>query len=399
MASTQPPPAHERAPLSGGARPRVLFLVNEDWMFWSHRRSLARAAGDAGADVVVVTRVGRHGDDIRGEGLRLYDLRWRRGARNLLGELRALARLVRIYRSERPDLVHHVGIKSALYGGIAARAAGVRRQVHTLAGFGYVQTSAHWRARWMRGVARWCFRHLLDGRDARLVVQNPDDQREVVDGRWFTPQRVILIRGSGVDVSRFAVAPEPEGDITVSLAGRLVRSKGVYELAEASRLLAGRGCRVRVRLVGEPDPENPETVDEFTLRRWVKEGTVEWEGWEDDMPGVWSSTNIAVLPSYREGLPKTLLEAASCGRALVASDVPGCREIVRHDENGLLVPVRDATALADAIERLARDDVTRRRMGLRSRQLVEVEYSDAVVISQTLDTYRDLLEPHAGRRA
>jgi len=372
--------------------------VNEDWMFWSHRRSLARAAVDAGADVIVVTRVGRHGDDIRAQGLRLYDLRWRRGARNLLGELRALGHLIRIYRSERPDLVHHVGIKSALYGGIASRVAGVRRQVHTLAGFGYVQTSPHRRARWLRGVARWCFRHLLDGKDSRLVVQNPDDQREVIEGSWFTPQRVVLIRGSGVDTSRFTPAAEPEGEVTVSLAGRLVRSKGVYELVEASRLLAARGCRVRVRLVGEPDPENPETADEFTLRRWVKEGTVEWDGWVDDMPRMWRSTHIAVLPSYREGLPKTLLEAAACGRALVAADVPGCREIVRHEDNGLLVPVRDAVSLADAIERLAGDTVTRRRMGQRSRQLVEAEYADSVVIAQTLDIYRDLLAGSGRRR-
>lgn len=389
-------PASEPAPLGAGSHPRVLILVNEDWMFWSHRRSLARAASDAGADVVIVTRVGRHGDDIRGEGLRLYDLRWRRGASNLAGELRALGELVRIYRKERPDLVHHVGIKSALYGGIASRLARVRRQVHTLAGFGYVQTGEHRRARWLRGVARWCFRHLLDGRDARLIVQNPDDRREVIDGGWFTPARVILIRGSGVDTSLFVAAPEPEGEITVSLAGRLVRSKGVFELVEASRLLAERGCRVRVRLVGEPDPENPETVDELTLRRWARQGLAEWDGWQEDMPGLWRSTHIAVLPSYREGLPKTLLEAASCGRPLVATDVPGCREIVRDGDNGLLVPVKDASALADAIERLVRDEGLRRQMGESSRRRVESSYSDRVVISETFGVWRDLLGTAGG---
>ena len=319
MASTPPPQARETGPSIGPAR--VLVLVNEDWMFWSHRRSLARAAVGGGADVVVVTRVGRHGDDIRREGLRLHHLCWRRGARNLPGELRALGDLVRIYRSERPDLVHHVGIKSALYGGIAARLAGVRGQVHTLAGFGYVQTGAHARARWLRGIARWCFRHLLDGRDARLIVQNPDDRREVIEGGWFTPDRVVLVRGSGVDTDRFAVTPEPGGDVVVSMAGRLVRSKGVFELVEASRLLRDRGCRVRVRLAGEPDPENPETVDEFTLRRWVSEGLVEWAGWQDDMPGLWRSTNIAVLPSYREGLPQN---AARGGLVRARAGGHGC---------------------------------------------------------------------------
>jgi len=393
MAQTSPPEQPVPAGLEGT---RLLYLVNEDWMFWSHRRSLARSARDAGADVVVVTRVGRHGDDIRADGLRLYDLRWRRGARDLAGEARALWRLVRIYRDERPRLVHHVGIKSAMYGGLAARLAGVRRQVHTLAGFGYVQTGAHRRARWLRRIARWCFRHLLDTGESRLVVQNPDDRCEVVDNGWFSPQRVVLIRGSGVDTSRFAPAPEPDGEIVVTLAGRLVRSKGVFELAEASRRLAARGVRVKVRLVGEPDPENPETVDEVTLRRWMAEGLVEWRGWVDDMPGVWRSTHLAVLPSYREGLPRTLLEAASCGRALVAADVPGCREIVAHEENGLLVPVRDASALADAIERLAADAPLRRRMGARSRERVEELYSDDVVISETFATYRELLGERGG---
>jgi glycosyltransferase involved in cell wall biosynthesis len=391
MTST-PLPRSELPGPDGVGRARLLILVNEDWMFWSHRRSLARAARDAGADVVVVTRVGRHGDGIRADGLRLHDLRWRRGARDLSGEARAMMRLARIYRRERPDIVHHVGIKAALYGGLAARLAGIRRQVHTLAGFGYVQTGTHRRARWLRRVARWCFRHLLDGDRARLVVQNPDDQREIVDNGWFDPRRVVLIRGSGVDTSRFAPAPEPDGVFTVTLAGRLVRSKGVFELAEASRRLAARGVKLAVRLVGEPDPENPETVDEVTLRRWMSQGLVEWSGWVDDMPAVWRSTHVAVLPSYREGLPRTLLEAASCGRALVAADVPGCREIVRHEENGLLVPVRDPAALADAIERLAASPELRRQMGARSRERVERFYSDDVVISDTFATYRELLE-------
>lgn len=389
MASTSPRESH---PPGGFGGKRILFLVNEDWMFWSHRRALARAARDAGADVVVVTRVGRHGDDIRGDGLRLYDLRWRRGAADLAGEARALWQLMRIYRSERPQLVHHVGIKSALYGGLAARLAGIGRQVHTLAGFGYVQTGRHRRARRLRALARWCFRHLLDGPGARLVVQNPDDRREVVDNGWFSPGRVVLIRGSGVDTSRFSPAPEPDGDLVVTLAGRLVRSKGVFELAEASRLLAGRGVKVRVRLAGEPDPENPETVDEVTLRRWMSEGLVEWIGWVDDMPSVWRATHLAVLPSYREGLPRTLLEAASCGRPLIAADVPGCREIVRHEENGLLVPVRDAAALADAIARLADAPERRVGMGARSRALVEAFYSDDVVIAETFAAYRELLD-------
>jgi glycosyltransferase involved in cell wall biosynthesis len=176
--------------------------------------------------------------------------------------------------------------------------------------------------------------------------------------------------------------------VTAVLASRLIRSKGVGEMAEAARRLRARHAGVRVRLVGDPDPENPESVSERELGEWVGEGIVEWTPRVDDMLEVWNAAHIGVLPSYREGLPRTLLEAAACGRALVATDVPGCREIVRDGDNGILVPLHDVAALADAIARLASDGELRRRMGRRSRERVEADYSDDVIVAQMLSLYR-----------
>lgn len=374
--------------LSIAGRPaRVVMVVNEDWMFWSHRLALARAARAAGADVTVATRVDRHGDRIRAEGFHLVALPWRRGARNAWTEARSVAMLARLYRRTRPDLVHHVGLKAALYGGVAARLSGSPPQVHTVAGFGFVSISSSRRARVLRRTLGILFRRVLSRPHSHLVVQNPDDAAEVREAGLFDAARVHLVRGSGVDTRHFTPAPE-SGPVTAVLASRLIRPKGVVELVDAARLLRARGAPVRVDLVGDPDPENPETVTADELRAWHDEGVIHWRPRVDEMAPVWRSCAMAVLPSYREGLPRALLEAAACGRPLIATDVPGCRELVRDGDNGRLVPVRDAAALADAIAALAADPDARRRMGERAREIVVSSFSDDVIVARMLAIYR-----------
>ena len=379
----------DAAPLTVAGRPaRIVLVVNEDWMFWSHRRALARAASDAGAIVTVATRVDRHGERIAGEGLRVAPLPWRRGARNLFAEANALCTLAALYWRESPDLVHHVGVKAALYGGVAALTAGAPAQIHTIAGFGFVSVSSRTRARVLRAVLAGLFRRVLSRPRSRLVVQNQDDLNDVQSGRLFAMDRVHLVAGSGVDTRAFAPVPEPAGPVTALLASRLIRPKGIVQLVEAARILRDEAPGVRVVLVGDPDPENPDTVTAQELRAWHDAGLVEWRPRSDDMPAVWASCHIAVLPSYREGMPRTLLEAAACGRPLVATDVPGCRDLVRHGDNGLLVPLHDARALADAIARLAADAALRERMGARARALVEEHYCDELIVAQMLALYR-----------
>jgi glycosyltransferase involved in cell wall biosynthesis len=377
-----------------GARPKLLYLVTEDWYFCSHRLPIARAARDAGAEVVVATRIGEHAARIAAEGFRLAPLAWRRGGANPAGELVSLIDVIRLYRRERPDLVHHVAMKPTLHGGVAAGLTGVPTVVHALTGLGYLFVGGGWQARTLGPVARGLLRCVLNRPNAHLIMQNPDDLELLRRRGLLRHDQVVLIRGSGVDTARFRPMPEPAGVPAAVLVGRMLSDKGVHELVGAARLLRHRGVPLEVRLVGPPDPHNPSSIPAATLRAWHAEGIVRWLGPQGDAAAVWRDAHIAVLPSYREGLPKALLEAAACGRPLVATEVPGCREVVRDGETGLSVPVRDAVALADALERLAGDPALRRRLGANARRLVEAAFAEPTVVRETLRLYARLL----GRR-
>ncbi len=370
-------------------KPVLLFLITEDWAFWLHRLSIARAARDDGWDVVVTTRVVAHGDRIRGEGFRLVPIGMRRRSLAPWRELATIIELVRLFRRERPDLVHHVAMKPVIYGSLAAWIAGVPAVVNALTGMGYVFTSRELKARLLRPPIRLAFHWLLDRPNSRLIVQNSDDAA-ALGGAMVAKQRVVLIRGSGVDTKAFTPSEEPAGPPVAVMVSRMLRDKGVGELVEAARLLQQRAVPLRIVLVGWPDPENPTAIAERELQAWDAAGVIAWWGERSDIAKIWAKCHIAVLPSYREGLPKSLLEAAACGLPMVATDVPGCREIVRDGETGLLVPPRDAESLAAALERLAGDAVLRRRMGAAARELVERALSDEVVAEQTLALYRSL---------
>ena len=383
-------------------KPVLLYLVTEDWYFWSHRLPIARAARAAGWEVMVATRVAKHGERIRREGFRLVPIGLRRRSLAPWREAAAIAELLRLYRRERPDLVHHVAMKPVLYGSLAAALARVPAVVNALAGMGYVFTSSGVKARLLRPLIRTAFRWLLDRPNRRLILQNPDDIAAMTKGT-VTAERVALIRGSGVDIEAFAppVAPAgaptgaPEGTSVAVMVSRMLWDKGVGELVGAARLLRRREVPLRVVLVGSPDPDNPASIPERQLRDWDASGDVAWWGERSDIAEIWAKGQIAVLPSHREGLPKSLLEAAACGRPMVAADVSGCREIVKDGVTGLLVPPGDAGGLADALERLARDPDLRRRLGAAARDLVERELSEEAVVAQTLALYRSLV-PGAG---
>lgn len=376
--------------LDTAVRKKLLFLVTEDWYFWSHRLPPARAAQAAGYDIVVATRVGNRGADISAEGFKLVPLDLRRRSRNPFRELAAIAQIVKIYLRERPDIVHHVALKPVLYGSLAAYFVRGPVVVNALAGMGFLFTSGSILATVLREVVSCLFRLLLNSGRNLLILQNPDDQAMLVNGGLVAAERVRLIRGSGVDVERFALTPEPQTTPVVMLPSRMLWDKGVGEFVEAARLLRARGAMARFVLVGNGDPDNPASISEYQLKTWRDSGVVESWGHCRDMPVTLAQAHIICLPSYREGLPKVLLEAAACGRPLIATDVPGCREIVRHRQNGLLVPVRDAVCLADAIERLLGDADLRRVMGQQGRRMVESEFSEATVAQQTLAIYLEL---------
>ncbi|MBI2725926.1 MAG: glycosyltransferase family 4 protein [Polaromonas sp.] len=376
-----------------GRRRKLLFFVTEDWYFCSHRLPPARAALAAGYEVVVATRVDRRGEQIAAEGFRVVPLSLSRRSRNPLQELAAVMEIVRIYWQERPDIVHHVALKPVLYGSVAALLLRRPAVVNAMAGMGFLFTSSSRSAGWLRAVVSRVFRVLLNAGRNVLILQNPDDVNLMVSGGLVQASRVRLIRGSGVDTQRFHPAPEPDGIPVVMLASRMLWDKGVGEFVEAARQLRDRGVHARFVLVGDGDPDNPASIPDEQLKLWHDSGVAECWGRCEDMPGAFAQAHIVCLPSYREGLPKVLLEAAACGLPLVATDAPGCREIVRHGENGLLVPLRDATALALAIERLLADSALRASMGKKGRRMVEEEFSEAYVAGQTLAVYREMCAP------
>lgn len=363
--------------------PRLVFLVTEDWYFVSHRLALARAAKEAGFEVTVITRCNAECAAIEAAGLRVVPFEMARRGLNPLGLLREVLGVARLYRKLKPDIVHHVALRPVVVGGLAVRLAGVRSVVSAIAGLGFAFTGG--RGGWLQQAMRALLRLAL----ARgvVIVQNPDDAA-AVQGLGVAPERIRLIPGAGVE-ERFAPRPEPEGRPVVMLASRLLWDKGVGEFVDAARRLKGRA---RFVLVGAPDPGNPASVAEGDLHAWVQDGIVEWWGRRDDMAASLNEAHIVCLPSYREGLPKVLLEAMACGRACITTDAPGCRDCVRDGDNGLLVPVKDAAALVAAIEQLLDDQNLRRRMGERGRERAVAEFSQDGVIAATLAVYRGVQE-------
>jgi glycosyltransferase involved in cell wall biosynthesis len=374
------------------SRPKLLYFVTEDWYFYSHRLPIALAAKQAGYDVAVITHVNEHYEAIRQAGIRLIPFKLSRRGLNPLSELFVLARLAILYRKEKPDLVHNVAIKPVIYGSLAARFSGVPCVVNALAGLGYVFTSDKPMACLLRFFIGNLFRCILNSHKSRLILQNQDDRSMFIRERYINEELVRLIRGSGVDTAVFSFIPEPKGIPVVMLASRMLWDKGVKEFVEAAKLLKDRGVYARFVLVGDTDSHNPSAIPRDQLTIWHKEGIIEWWGYRKDMPTVLSGAHIVCLPSfYGEGVPKVLIEASACGRPIVTTDTPGCREIVKNGESGLLVPVRSIIELAEAIKELVMNPALRQRMGLMGRKLVADEFSIEKVVSETMTIYGELL--------
>lgn len=373
------------------SQPRLVYFATEDWFFCSHFLDRAVAARNRGFDVSVVTRVREEGARIAASGLRVHPIDIGRRASNPFAEMRAILQVWRIYRSEQPALVHHVALKPIVFGTVAAKLAKVRRIVNAPVGMGFVFTSSSVLARALRPLLRLALRILLNPRGSRVVFENPDDLEGAVSDGLVHRGETVLIRGAGVDLDAFRPSPEPAGPPAVVLVARMLWEKGVGVFVEAARMLRREGLDARFLLVGAPDPGNPGSIPEAQLRGWQQEGAVEWLGHCGDIPAVLARSSIVCLPSYREGLPKSLLEALAAGRPIVATDVPGCREAVIAGENGLLVPPRDPHRLAEALATLIRDGGMRARFGRRSRQLAEAEFGTARVNEATLALYSSML--------
>ncbi|HJU08136.1 MAG TPA: glycosyltransferase family 4 protein [Rhodanobacteraceae bacterium] len=377
---------------------KIILFANTDWYLYNFRRSLALALRGHGYEVVLLSPPGEYGPRLRALGLEWQPLRMNRRSINPFREILLLRRLVGLFRRERPALVHSFTIKCAVYGSLAARLAGVPGRVNAVAGLGYVFSSSSLEARLLRPAVLRLLRVTLDDANARLILQNPDDVRLFRQAALVHPERVRLIRSSGVDCTRFAQrSASRDGTFRVLLAARLLWDKGIAEYVQAARILRARNLPIRFLLAGNPDPGNPGAVPEDAIREWVAENLVEWLGHVEDMAALLAGVDAVALPSYyREGVPKTLIEAAACGLPVITTDMPGCREVVSDDVDGLLVPPRDAAALAEAIVRLQSDPELAHRLGTQARAKALTEFDERIVIEQTRKVYEELLPPGRG---
>jgi len=372
---------------------RLLIVVNSAWFFVSHRLPLAIAARDRGFDVYVACGVDDEAESepIRRAGFGFARIDLRRGSFNPVSDMSLAWSLYGLYRKIRPDVVHHVTIKPVLYGSLAARAAGVPATVNAISGVGYLFSSSGAILALIRQGVSPLYRVALRGPRTRVIFQNQHDLESFAAVGLVRRDTAVVIGGSGVDLSEFRYVPEPEGVPTVLLPARMLRDKGIFEFAEAGRLLRSRGVVARFMLVGRLDSHNPAAIPERELLALCADAGAEWLGYRSNMSELMRAAAIVCLPSYREGFPKALAEAAASGRPTVTCDVPGCRDALVPGETGLVVPARSAAALADALEELLHSREKRSHFGAAGRKLAEQKFDVREIVRRQVDLYEELL--------
>lgn len=372
---------------------RIFILVNVDWFFISHRLPIAMAAKSKGYEVHIACGFTNYYDYLESLGFVLHPLKLQRSGTSLIGEYNLFRQLKKLIEYVKPDVLHLVTIKPSIYGGLASRkkmqvgGKPVKRVV-AISGLGYIFTASGIFASLRRVIISSIYRLALNREHTKVIFQNPSDADTFIKRGIIRKEQSVLIRGSGVDLTEYNVVEESKGTPVVAFVARLLLSKGILEFIEAAKISKSKGVNARYVLVGNFD-DNPESITEEQLSEWVDEGVVEYWGFSSDVSATIAKTNIMVLPSYREGLPKSLIEAAACGRAVVTTDVPGCRDAIIPNETGLLVPVKDPNALFEAIERLLTDESLRKCLAENGRKWAESVFDINDVIQRHLELYAE----------
>lgn len=370
----------------------IVYVANTSWYLYNFRLPLMKQMAEGGWRVVAVAPPDKYSERLEASRIEYHPMHLSRNGLNPFSDARLIVRLRRLYRKIGPALIHHFTIKPVIYGSIAARLARVPSVVNAVTGLGYVYSADGRKGKLLKAGADRAYHFALNRKNICVIFQNPDDRDAFISSGLLNPGQAALIRGSGVNMDRFSPAPEPEGEAVVLLSARMLWNKGIGTLVDAARLLRTWRVPVRIALAGDVDPGNPESISEKQLQQWNGEGIVTWLGHRADMPDVLKNSHIAALPTtYGEGVPRSLIEAAACGRPIVATDMPGCREIVRHGENGLLVPANDPRALAEALRTLVEDAPLRKDMGARGREIALAEFREEQIIDSTVKLYDELL--------
>ena len=371
--------------------PRVLFVITEDWFFHSHFLDRAKYIAASGGTVGVATRFSIHKDELKDLGFELFPVNFSRRGLNPISEFLTALKIRKIVRRFKPDIAHNVALKPVVTGTFGELLGRQGVIINALVGMGYIFTSTDTRASVVKPFLSRILKSLLRSKPVHVVIENPDDLNSLVDDGFVRQSQISLIRGAGVDLNAFPFHPEVVGPVVVTLVSRILRDKGVLEFIDAASQLQTRVPEVVFQIVGEPDLGNPSSIPQREIDSWKSLSNVKYLGRRSDIADILKGSHIVCLPSYREGLPKSLLEALSSGRPIITTDVPGCREVCDDGVNGLLVPARDSVALSNAIEKLAINPELRQAMGRAGRVRAESEFSNEIVCAQTLDLYRRLM--------
>ena len=371
--------------------PRVLFVITEDWFFHSHFLDRAKYIAASGGTVGVATRFSIHEDELQDLGFELFPVNFSRRGLNPIFEFLTALKIRKIVRRFKPDIAHNVALKPVVTGTFGELLGRQGVVINALVGMGYIFTSTDTRASVVKPFLSRILKSLLRSKPVHVVIENPDDLNSLVDEGFVRQSQISLIRGAGVDLNAFPFHPEVVGPVVVTLVSRILRDKGVLEFIDAASQLKSRVPEVVFQIVGEPDLGNPSAIPQSEIDSWESLPNVKYLGRRSDIADILKGSHIVCLPSYREGLPKSLLEALSCGRPIITTDVPGCREVCNDGVNGLLIPARDSIALSHAIEKLALNQDLRQAMGRAGRVRAESEFSNEIVCAQTLDLYRRLM--------
>ncbi|MGE4519498.1 MAG: glycosyltransferase family 4 protein [Desulfobacteraceae bacterium] len=372
---------------------KIIYFVSEDWYFCSHRLPIARAAKKSGFEVVVVTNVDKHEKIITSEGFRLIPIKLNRRGKNPLKELNIIFNLIRIFKKEKPDIVHNVALKPVIYGSVAAFFSPKSYVVNALAGLGYIFSGNNFFSSFSRSVFIGIYKLIFFNKKTIGLFQNPEDKNIFISKKILPKERTELIKGSGVDVKQYEHKEDSEETyMKILIASRMLWSKGIGDLIKASHILAQKKIKFKTIIVGKPDTCNPDSIPLEKLEEWSKLPYVEYLGYQSQMHKIIKNSNIIALPTtYGEGVPKFLIEAASSGRPIVTNNEPGCKEIVKNGVNGFLVPAKNIEKLADALELLILNRDLRLKFGKAGRKIVENEFSEEIVIEKTLNLYKSLL--------
>jgi glycosyltransferase involved in cell wall biosynthesis len=375
---------------------KIVFFANTDWYLYNFILSLLNAFKEKGWEVVAISPKGNYSERLVAMGIRWISFDFSTKSMNPLKELSVLLRLVRLFKEERPSIIHNFTIKCVLYGSIAAKFTGGIPVVNAVTGLGYIFTDKGFKVSLVRPLIERFYKYAFTMNNIRVIFQNEDDRSFFVKSGLVDKDKTIVIRGSGVDCEWFKPVHNEGGakerPVQVLFASRMIREKGVYELIEAARILKKEGVPVEFLFAGGRYPENPSSLTADDIENIKKEGVVQYLGHVDDMPQLISESDIVALPSsYREGTPRILIEAAAMEKPVVATDIPGCRGLVKNEVNGILVPVNNVNALVNAIRKLVENNELRVVMGRKGREIVKEEFDESIIVENTLNVYKELI--------